>query len=134
MWIFGYFSNWIDLLRPTLEIFCLTLGAQMVFVTEAMLCKVLRPGDGKLPSHTALAVMDYLAKHRAPTLPQPPYSPDVASPDFFLFPRLKRVLKGRHHGSVQAIQEAVTKELKSIPVFAFEGVFRDAEGSYFENY
>ena len=26
---------------------CLTLGAQMDFVTEAMLCKVFRPGDGK---------------------------------------------------------------------------------------
>ena len=45
MLIFGYFSNWIHLLRLTLEICCLTLGAQMDFVTEAMLCKFFRPGD-----------------------------------------------------------------------------------------
>ena len=44
MRIFGSFSNWIHLLRVTLEICCLTLGAQMDFVTEAMLCKVFRPG------------------------------------------------------------------------------------------
>ena len=47
MWIFGYFLNWIHLLRLTLEICCLTLEAQMDFVTEAMLGKVFWPGDGK---------------------------------------------------------------------------------------
>ena len=47
MRLFGYFSKWIHLLRLTLEICCLTQGAQMDFVTEAMLCKVFRPGDGK---------------------------------------------------------------------------------------
>ena len=31
----------------TLEICCLTLGTQIDFGTEAMLCKVCRPGDGK---------------------------------------------------------------------------------------
>ena len=48
--MFGYFSNWIHLLRLTLEICYLTLGAQMDFVTEAMLCKVCRPDNGK-PTH-----------------------------------------------------------------------------------
>ena len=75
---------------------------------------------------TALAVMGYPAEHRVPTLPQPPYSTDVAPPDFFLFPRFKRVLKGRHHGSVQAIQEAVTRELKSIPVSVLSRVVGNA--------
>ena len=53
--IFGYFSNWIHLLRLTLEICCLTLGAQMDAVTEAMLCKVFRPGDRKPPEVRACA-------------------------------------------------------------------------------
>ncbi|KAJ8949899.1 hypothetical protein NQ318_010533 [Aromia moschata] len=62
--------------------------------------------------------MDYLAKHSVPSLPQPPYSPDVAPQTSFSSPqtgyeRLKRVMKGWHHGSVQAIQEAMTRELKS---------------------
>ena len=45
--IFGYFSNRIHLFRRTLKICCLTLGAKMNFMAEAMLCKVYRPGDGK---------------------------------------------------------------------------------------
>ena len=28
-------------------------------------------------------------------MPQPPYSPEMAPSDFFLFPRVKRTLKGR---------------------------------------
>ena len=82
-----------------------------------------KPHHENAPSHTALAVMNYLAKRGVPTFSQPPYCPDVAPPDFFLYPRLKHVLKGRYHGSVQAIQEAVTRELN--PVAAFEGAFRD---------
>lgn len=95
------------------------------------------------PSHTAFAVMDFMIKHGATELPQPPCSADVAPSDFFLFPRLKRFMKGRHRGSVQAIQEALTRELKSVPVSAFQGAFSDrqsrwkrcvdAEGVYFEN-
>jgi transposase len=41
------------------------------------------------PSHTSLLVREFLAKHHVATLPQPPYSPNLALADFFLF-------KGRH--------------------------------------
>lgn len=50
------------------------------------------------PSHTAFIVTEYLAKRGVATLPQPPYSPDLAPPDFFLFPRMKKPLKGHHFG------------------------------------
>ena len=49
MRIFGYSSNWIHLLRLTLGICYFKLGAQMDFVTEAMLCKVFRWCDSKPP-------------------------------------------------------------------------------------
>ena len=38
------------------------------------------------PSHTAFIVADLLVKMGVTTLPQPPYSPDVAPPDFFFVP------------------------------------------------
>ena len=38
---------------------------------------------------------------------------------FFLFPKLKQVLKGTHFGDVEAIQKATTAELKCIPEEAF---------------
>jgi transposase len=41
------------------------------------------------PSHNALYVREFLAKHSLATLPQPSYSPDLAPADFFLFPRIK---------------------------------------------
>lgn len=61
-----------------------------------------------------------MTKHRISTLPQTPCSPDVASLDIFLLPRLKRVMKRRYRGSVWIIQEIVTRQLKFILVSAFE--------------
>uniref|UniRef100_A0A8C3CED1 Transposase n=1 Tax=Cairina moschata TaxID=8855 RepID=A0A8C3CED1_CAIMO len=94
------------------------------------------------PSHTAFRVVEYLAQHKVAMLPQPPYSSDLAPPDFFLFPRIKSTLKGKHHASVEALQEAVTRELNSIPVQVFPEAYEnwktrwrqcvDAEGHYFE--
>ena len=38
------------------------------------------------PSHTSLRVREFLAKHNVAMLLQPPYSPDLAPANFFLFP------------------------------------------------
>jgi len=40
-------------------------------------------------AHTALSVREFLAKKNIPVLPHPPYSPDLAPCDFYLFPKLK---------------------------------------------
>jgi hypothetical protein len=70
-----------------------------------------------VPSHTSLLVHEFLAKHHVATLPQPPYSPDLAPVDFFLF-------KGRHFESIPAIQAVVTTALNEVPAEAFEGAYR----------
>ena len=44
------------------------------------------------PAHSALRTREFLAKHSITVLPHPPYSPDLAPCDFFLFPMLKRLL------------------------------------------
>ena len=56
-----------------------------------------------------------------PTLEQPLYSPDLAPCDFFLFPKLKGVIKGTRVPDVEAIKRAVTTELQRIPEEAFRG-------------
>jgi len=43
------------------------------------------------PVNTSLLVRDFLAKNNTV---MPPYSPDLAPCDFFLFPKLKRSMKG----------------------------------------
>ena len=41
------------------------------------------------------------------TLPHPPYSPDLAPSDFFLFPKLKDYLKGNRYETDEDVKNAV---------------------------
>ena len=43
------------------------------------------------PAHNALSIRQFLAENNIAVLEQPPYSPDLAPCDFFLFPKLKGV-------------------------------------------
>ena len=47
------------------------------------------------PAHRSALVKDFLAKNNMTTLEHPPYSPDQAVSDFYLFSWLKSALKGR---------------------------------------
>jgi transposase len=65
-------------------------------------------------------VIECFTEKRIPVVPQPPYSPDLSPCDFFLFPKLKFYLKGRHFGTVENIEKAVTDQLKAIPVSDYQ--------------
>ena len=94
------------------------------------------------PAHSALSIRQFLAESNVPTLEQPPYSPDLAPCDFFLFPKLKGMIKGTRFPDVEAIKRAVTMELRRIPEEAFRGCIEvwkkrmdkcvRLEGNYFE--
>jgi hypothetical protein len=47
------------------------------------------------PAHTTVSIREFLAKKNIPTLPHPPYNPDLASCCFYLFLKLKSKLKGQ---------------------------------------
>jgi len=50
-----------------------------------------------------------------------PYSPDLSPRDFFLVPRLKIHLKGRHFGTLQTIRTSVASDRpKAIAVTGFQ--------------
>jgi transposase len=86
------------------------------------------------PCHTAVSINEFLAEKSTPVVPQPPYSPDLSPCDFFLVPRFKNHLKGRHVGTLDNIQKSVTDELKGIPA-RWKQRFRpcvDAQRNYFE--
>jgi len=57
-----------------------------------------------VPAHTALSIREFLAKKNIPILPHPPYSPDLAPCDFYLFSKLKLKLKDHHFGTMENIQ------------------------------
>ncbi len=82
------------------------------------------------PLHTAFIIQEFLANHGVATLPQPPYSPDLAPPDFFLLPRIKRSLKGRHLGTFEGIKSVSTQYLKDLPLSAFQDAFLEWKKRY----
>lgn len=58
--------------------------------------------DDNAPSHRATIINDFKTKHSINTIDQPPYSPDLAPCDFFLFSRLKLPLRGTRFDSIGA--------------------------------
>ena len=77
------------------------------------------------PAHSSLLVRNFLAKNNTFIMPQPSYSPDLAPCDFFLFPRLKRPMKGRRFATIEEIKPESLRELKDIPQSAYEKCFED---------
>ena len=61
------------------------------------------------PVHNSILVTDYLTKMGIKTVPQPPYCPDLAPCDFWLFPKLKEKLRGCRYETIEEMKEAVTK-------------------------
>jgi hypothetical protein len=83
-----------------------------------------------------------LAKHSIPVVPHPPYSPDSAPCDFFLFLRLKSTLKEKRFQDVAEIHLNMTQQLQAIPKQAYQTCIKkwkdrwncciQSGGSYFE--
>ena len=75
-------------------------------------------------------------------MPQPPYSPDMAPTDIFLFPKLKTPMKGKRFAKIKEIKAKSKQELLAIPKSAFQKCFEDwkkrwhkciiCEGGYFD--
>jgi len=67
------------------------------------------------PAHTALSVREFLSTKQITVLEHPAYSPDLAPNDFFLFPKVKEILKGRDFDDIDDIRSNTTAALKAIP-------------------
>jgi hypothetical protein len=51
------------------------------------------------------------------------HSPDLAPNDFFLFPKIKEMSKGRHFDDIDDIRSNTTAALKAIPQNQFQNCF-----------
>jgi hypothetical protein len=65
------------------------------------------------PSHNATIVKQFMAQRKVTVLNHPPYLPDLAPADYFLFPKVKSHLKGHPFDSIWDIQKAVTSTLNT---------------------
>jgi len=94
------------------------------------------------PAHMALSVREFLATKQITMLEHPAYSPDLAPSDFFLFPNIKEILKGRHFDDIDDIRGSTVATLKAIPQNQFRNCFEEwtrrwhrciaSQGDYFE--
>jgi len=66
------------------------------------------------PSDNATIVKQFMAQRKVTVLDRPPYSPDLAPADYFLFPKVKSHLKGRLFYSISVIQKPLTSTLNTI--------------------
>ena len=85
-----------------------------------------------------------MAARGVKTVQHPPYSPDLAICDFFLFPRVKDSLREVRLHLTEKLKQTSEKYLKGLLKKDFEEAFQDwkrrmkkcvdAGGSYFEGY
>ena len=56
--------------------------------------------------------------------PHPPYSPDLAPCDFWLFPKVKMTMKGKRFEWIQDTEAATTAQLNTLTKEDFQNCFR----------
>ena len=72
------------------------------------------------PVHNSILVTDYLTKTGIKTVPHPPYCPDLAPCDFWLFPKLR----GCRYETIEEMKEAVMKVIDTLTQEDFHGTFQ----------
>jgi transposase len=60
-------------------------------------------------------VREILSSKQITVLEHPPYSPDLVTSDYFVFQKIKEILKGRHFADIDDIRSNTTAALKAIP-------------------
>jgi len=76
------------------------------------------------PCHASLMVWQFLSNENITMCPHPPYSPDLAPCYFWLFPKVKMTMKGKHLELIQDIEAATTAQLKTLTKEDFQNCFR----------
>jgi len=75
------------------------------------------------PANRAVTTNEFLAEHNILSLPHPPYSPDLAPCDFFLFPQLKKTVKGSRFNDVEEIHANAVRQMRAITKSDYQRCF-----------
>ena len=73
------------------------------------------PCHDNASEHTAATTVDFPNESEVQLLPHPPYSPDLSLCDFFLFPEVKKQLKGTLFESAKDGCSTFTRSVEDIP-------------------
>ena len=87
-------------------------------------------------AHTSILMHEFLAKNKIVIISQPPYSLDLGPADFFLFPKLKTLMKGKRFATIEEIKEKSKQEHLAIQKNEFQKCFgkKSAFQKSFENW
>jgi len=64
--------------------------------------------------HASGAVSEILEKYGWQVLPHPPYSADMSTPAFDVFPKFKKPLRGKRFRSIEEVSNEVTRVIRGI--------------------
>ena len=92
----GYYANLMDQLRTAIY-----------EKRRGKLSKDVLLQQENAKVHTCKVAMDAAEQNRYELIPHPAYSPDLASSDFFLFPNLKKDIRGCNFRSDEEVVTAV---------------------------
>ena len=81
------------------------------------------PHHDNTPSHSSRVVLDTIKELDIEILPHPPYSPDLAICDFWLFPNLKNKLRGESYESREELRRAIDRYLRDMSSDGLHHVF-----------
>ena len=85
-----------------------------------LLCWGFKGVQEEIPLEEAILVTHYLVKMCIKTVPQPPYSAELAPCDFCFFPKLR----GCRYETIEEMKEAVTKVIDTLTQEDFHGAFQ----------
>lgn len=93
-------------------------------------------------AHTAAQTLEFLRENQVQLLPHPPYSPDLAPCDYFLFPKIKDKLRGTRFSTMEEARDAFEGEIRGLSEIEWKNCFRNwfermqkcisCRGEYFE--
>ncbi len=81
--------------------------------------------DDNASCHTSDGTARFQQLNGIVRVPHPPYSPDLAPCEFFLFSHLKRQIRGVEFNSLQELTDHVDKLIGEIPREQWRAVFKD---------
>ena len=70
-----------------------------------------------------LSVQWFLTQNGRTPVAHPRYSPDLALSDIFLFPWMKKFVKGNHFADVEEVKQKMAEALKGIKIDEFKNCF-----------
>ena len=74
--------------------------------------------------HKAHITQTYLDENGIRLMEHPPYSPDLAACDFWLFPKIKSALAGKPFSRIQDLAKAVHSEMRAMPASEYRECFQ----------